>query len=249
MSFELGLIGTGLGLGLRHGIDWDHIAAITDVTGTQPQRAKAVRLGTLYAMGHASVVVALGLAALWAGSTLPESLDAVMEVFVGVTLISLGLWLAYSIWRNGVGYRLRSRWMLVFDGARQAAHWLDRKLTGRAHAHPHTPPTRAAYGVGTAYGIGMVHGVGAETGSQVLLFAAAAGASSNLSGSLLLFAFVAGLLVSNSLITVGSVMGFSGSRSSRIVYLGLGVVTAVFSLVVGTLFLLARGSVLPSILT
>ena len=73
MSIELGLIGTGLGLGLRHGVDWDHIAAITDVTGTQPDRWKAFRLGALYALGHATVVVALGLLALWAGSTLPES--------------------------------------------------------------------------------------------------------------------------------------------------------------------------------
>lgn len=30
----LGLFLTALGLGLRHGIDWDHIAAIADLTGT-----------------------------------------------------------------------------------------------------------------------------------------------------------------------------------------------------------------------
>jgi high-affinity nickel-transport protein len=90
--------------------------------------------------------------------------------------------------------------------------------------------------------------VGAETGSQVLLFAAAAGATSTLSGTLLLVAFVVGLLVSNSAITLGSVLGFSGSRTHRIAYVGLGVVTAVFSLTVGTIFLLARASVLPSIL-
>ena len=248
MSIELALIGTGLGLGLRHGVDWDHIAAITDVTGTQPERAKALRLGTLYALGHASVVVALGLAALWAGSTLPESLDAAMEAIVGVTLISLGLWLVYSLLRDGADYRLRSRWMLVFAGVRRAGRWLDGKLTGRVHTHPHTPETRSAYGQGTAYGIGAIHGVGAETGSQVLLFAAAAGATSNLSGTLLLVAFVVGLLVSNSAITLGSVIGFSGSRTHRIAYVGLGVVTAVFSLAVGTIFLLARASILPSIL-
>ena len=248
MSIELALIGTGLGLGLRHGVDWDHIAAITDVTGTQPERAKAVRLGTLYALGHATVVVALGLAALWAGSTLPESLDAAMEVIVGVTLISLGLWVVYSLLRDGADYRLRSRWMLVFAGVRRAGRWLDGKLTGRVHTHPHTAETRSAYGEGTAYGIGAIHGVGAETGSQVLLFAAAAGATSNLSGTLLLVAFVVGLLASNSAITLGSVLGFSGSRTHRVAYVGLGVVTAVFSLAVGTIFLLARGSILPSIL-
>ena len=166
----------------------------------------------------------------------------------GVTLISLGLWLVYSLWRDGAGYRLRSRWMLLFDGLRRAGRWLDGRLTGRVHAHPHTPETRSAYGVGAAYGIGMIHGVGAETGSQVLLFAAAAGATSNLSGSLLLLAFVVGLLVSNSLITFGSVLGFSRSRTHRVAYVGLGVVTAAFSLVVGTLFLLSRGLLLPSIL-
>ena len=249
MSIELGLIGTGLGLGLRHGMDWDHIAAITDVTGTQPQRAKALRLGTLYALGHASIVVALGATALWAGSTLPDSMDAVMEIIVGLTLISLGLWLSYTLWRDGANYRLRSRWMLLFDALRRAGRWLEGKITGRVHVHPHVPETRSAYGAGTAYGIGMIHGVGAETGSQVLLFAAAAGATSNISGSLLLLAFVVGLLISNSLITVGSVLGFSGSRTHRVAYVGLGVVTAAFSLVVGTLFLLSRGSLLPSILT
>ena len=30
----IGVLVTGLALGLRHGIDWDHIAAITDITST-----------------------------------------------------------------------------------------------------------------------------------------------------------------------------------------------------------------------
>lgn len=30
----LGILATGLLLGIRHGIDWDHIAAITDITST-----------------------------------------------------------------------------------------------------------------------------------------------------------------------------------------------------------------------
>ena len=109
MSIELALIGTGLGLGLRHGVDWDHIAAITDVTGTQPERGKAAILGSLYALGHATVVVILGLAALWAGSTLPSSLDAVMETIVGITLVSLGLWLTYSLFRDGAEFTREHR--------------------------------------------------------------------------------------------------------------------------------------------
>ena len=248
MSVELALIGTGLGLGLRHGIDWDHIAAIADVTGTETNRGKAARLGTLYALGHASVVVAVGLLALLAGSTLPEGLDGVMEVVVGVTLVSLGVWLLYSIWRHGADYRLRSRWMLVFAGVRGLTGWVRTRLGAKGQRHEPAPNPRGSYGPGAAYGIGMIHGVGAETGTQVLLFAAAAGATSSVAAALLLFAFVAGLLTSNSLITLGSVYGLWGARSNRVVYLAIGLMTAVFSLVVGALFLLSRSSILPPFL-
>jgi high-affinity nickel permease len=30
----IGIISASLALGIRHGIDWDHIAAITDITST-----------------------------------------------------------------------------------------------------------------------------------------------------------------------------------------------------------------------
>src|SRR6476646_6853438 len=33
-AVNLGVLLTGLLLGIRHGIDWDHIAAITDITST-----------------------------------------------------------------------------------------------------------------------------------------------------------------------------------------------------------------------
>ena len=249
MSIEFVLIGTGLGLGLRHGVDFDHIAAITDITGAQPHRGKAIILGTLYALGHAFVVAVLGTLAILFGSTLPESMDKVMELIVGVTLVALGIWLFYSLWDKGADYQLRSRWMLVFVFVRRGYRWADAKLTGRVHAHPHESEERRSYGRGMAYGIGMIHGIGAETGSQALLLAAAAGATSSGSGSVLLIAFMIGLVLSNSMITVGSVLGFWGSRSNRVAHIAIGVVAATFSLAVGLLFLFARSSVLPSILS
>jgi high-affinity nickel permease len=75
---EFGLLVSGLGFGFRHGIDWDHIAAITDVTSSQPNRRAALWLGTLYAFGHASVVFALGMAAIIFGERLPPGIDDVM---------------------------------------------------------------------------------------------------------------------------------------------------------------------------
>lgn len=245
VELGLGLVGTGLSLGLRHGVDWDHIAAITDVTSTQAARSKGFLLGTLYALGHASVVSFLGLLALWAGSTLPAWVDGYMEMVVGLTLVSLGIWVFWSLFHDRENFRLRSRWMLIFAAARRAYRWLLGRVSG--HVHPHPEPEPQGYGARAAYGIGMIHGLGAETGSQVLLFAAAAGAESNLTGTLLLLAFVIGLIVSNSLITVGSIVGFWGARTRTVTYLAIGLITGTFSLGLGTLFLLQQGALLPTI--
>ena len=130
VDLGIGLIGTGLALGLRHGIDWDHIAAITDVTTSEGNRRKAFFLGTLYALGHASMVILLGGLAIWAGSALPSGIDKYMQTVVGVTLITLAVWVFWSLIHNRENFRLQSRWMLVFRGFRSAYHWLEARLTG-----------------------------------------------------------------------------------------------------------------------
>ncbi|MEZ0240579.1 MAG: hypothetical protein ACAH65_07255, partial [Chloroflexota bacterium] len=182
----LGLLATALLLGIRHGFDWDHLAAIADVTSTsatgdaaevvheavhertsehdhghggpgeriahapdghphlaarsadpgaaaehvqlsgvrpdlRTEQRRALILGTLYALGHASVVVGLGILALSFGAVLPDWIDPIMGRIVGLTLVVLGAWVFVSLYqyaRHGTEFRLRSRWLLLFDGAR-----------------------------------------------------------------------------------------------------------------------------------
>lgn len=56
----LGLLLTSVLLGMRHGIDWDHIAAISDLTSNSSSRRRGIALSGLYAGGHALVVFLLG---------------------------------------------------------------------------------------------------------------------------------------------------------------------------------------------
>jgi len=295
----LGLIGTALVLGVRHGFDWDHLAAITDVTSTtatadhaeldheadhaapdahehrhggateleahgeaieptgtdHPSRRAnalaeqrhAIFLGSLYALGHASVVVALGLLALAFGAILPAWVDDVMGPVVGATLLFLGIWVFVSLYqyaRHGHEFRLRSRWMLIFDSVRYG--W--RRFQARLHGHEHVDPMEmSSYGVRTAFGVGMIHGVGAETGTQVLLLAAIGGASSRGLGLPMLLAFVVGLLISNSIVVVVTASGFIASRFRERLYVAIGVVAGTFSLVIGAIFLLGLENRLPSL--
>ena len=49
----MGLLLTAFGFGFRHGIDWDHLAALTDITGTERTPRRSMVLATLCAAGHA----------------------------------------------------------------------------------------------------------------------------------------------------------------------------------------------------
>src|SRR5437764_1720648 len=147
-AFSAGLMVTAFGFGFRHGIDWDHIAALTDITGSQEDGRRSMVLATMYAVGHALVVFALGVAAIVAAERLPSSINGVMERIVGATLLMLGVYVIVSLIRHGRDFRMRSRWMLVFSGVRRGIRWVRgprRADDNRAavvvidHEHAHDP--------------------------------------------------------------------------------------------------------------
>jgi high-affinity nickel-transport protein len=120
-GLQIGLMATALGLGFRHGIDWDHIAAITDLTGSQESGRRSMVLATFYALGHAAVVFVLGVLAIAVSAELPGWIDDTMARVVGATLLALGVYVVVSLARDGRDFRMRSRWMLVFGFARRLA--------------------------------------------------------------------------------------------------------------------------------
>lgn len=132
---------TAFGLGLRHGVDWDHIAAIADLSGTAEDRRRGLWLSFLYAVGHAAVVLLLGSAAILFGAAIPEGLDVWMGRIVGVTLIWLGTWVIVQLIRQGRDFRLKSRWMLVlggtFAGMRRVREQRGQRRISVAHEHEH----------------------------------------------------------------------------------------------------------------
>src|SRR5208283_854275 len=79
-------------LGFRHGFDYDHIAAISDITSVQTNRWRGMRLGLLYAVGHAAMVAALGTAVIVFQLSLPHGIDRIAERLVGLTLLVLGVY-------------------------------------------------------------------------------------------------------------------------------------------------------------
>jgi High-affinity nickel-transport protein len=294
-AFGIGVLISALLFGFRHGIDWDHIAAITDITSSQDDRRDSIVFGTLYALGHALVVFLIGTAAILLGAKLPESVDPIMERIVGLTLVILGVFVFASLIKHGREFRMRSRWMLIFSGVRSAYRKtraaIDRRRTdpaGAAHMHDEGEPVHRHeddglavaiaedlpvsewhhghhgrpghhhhkhpepdafmdYGRRTAFVVGMIHGVGAETPTQVLVFLTAVTVGGKAAGEAVLVTFLVGLLVSNTMITLGSTYGFLRATGNWKIYLTVAVLTGTFSLVIGLLFLFGEGRILPAL--
>ena len=66
-------LGSCLLLGLRHGFDYDHLAAISDITAVQRNWRSGLRLGITYALGHAFTVAVLGISVLQLNLGLPRA--------------------------------------------------------------------------------------------------------------------------------------------------------------------------------
>jgi high-affinity nickel-transport protein len=94
------------------------------------------------------------------------------------------------------------------------------------------------YSARAAFGVGMIHGVGAETPTQVLLFASAAGAGTALGGGVVLFSFLVGLSLSNGLVAVLSTFGFAERERFPRVYVAIALGVAAFSLFLGISYLM-----------
>lgn len=249
------LLSTAAALGFRHGFDWDHIAAIMDIVSTAnanqaqntPVHVRALALSSMYALGHASVVAVLGMCALYFSLVLPAWIDPIVERLVGCTLLCLGVWVLTSLIRHFQGkeeFHLQSRWMIVFE---LIAQWCDSARTRFNERKPSIPMNGGTYGLRTSFGVGMIHGIGAETGTQVLLIAAIGGAASHGLGVAMLFSFLIGLLSSNTLVALLGSTGFTSSRRLKPLYLTVGAVTGVTSLVVGSYFVTGQADDLPGL--
>src|SRR5208337_879555 len=152
-SLQLALISAAI-LGFRHGFDYDHIAAITDITSVQTSRWRGMRLGLLYALGHAAMVVVLGSAVIVFQLTLPRGIDRIAERLVGLTLLILGVYVLGSLFAGNPAPR--SRFHLLAGAAR----WLHWKMQSYWHDHDIPRPTGKNwnYNAKSVLMIGFVHG-------------------------------------------------------------------------------------------
>ncbi len=135
-------VSTGAAAGVLHVLSGpDHLAALAPIA--VDDRARAVRIGAVWGLGHGTGVVLLGAMGMGAGQLIDlHWMAAVSELAVGFLIIAIGLW---SI-RQAFG-------IVIHD------HGHHHGPADHTHAHVHVGGD-TSHGVHThgAFGIGLLHG-------------------------------------------------------------------------------------------
>src|SRR3954468_19486660 len=88
-------------LGLRHATDPDHLTAVTTlVAGGERDTRGAGRLGLAWGLGHATTLFVFGVPIVLFRGYLPETVQQVAELAVGVLIMGLAVRLLVR-WRRG----------------------------------------------------------------------------------------------------------------------------------------------------
>jgi high-affinity nickel-transport protein len=167
------LLGTALlayGLGLRHAVDADHIAAIDNVTRKLMQEGKRpIGVGFFFALGHSTVVIAAAAAVAVTASTLQDRYPGLLAVggVIGTTVSAaflfviaiINLVVLVGVWRL---------FQVVKRGGTVAEEELDdylarRGLLGRVFRRLFRLITRSWH----MYPLGFLFGLGFETASEI----------------------------------------------------------------------------------
>ncbi len=211
----IALLSTGLGLGLLHAFDADHIMAVSTLSSKRPSMKQAMKFCVQWALGHGGVLIALGLLIFALGVQVPESLSLWAERAVGFMLIGLGVWLLYSLWNQSVRIHVHQH------GDMTHAHLAN----DHSSKHSHTPVL-----------VGITHGLAGSAPVLALIPAVSQGRVDVAIGYIVLFSL--GVMLSMFVFgaSLGGLQKWLQNRSNLLFNLSRGSV-ACLSVVLGGLWI------------
>ena len=81
----------GLGLGVKHAFEADHVAAVCALVARRGTVARAARFGALWGLGLGAVIILAGGALVAVGARVPGPLAIALDAAVAVMLVGLGI--------------------------------------------------------------------------------------------------------------------------------------------------------------
>ena len=113
---------TGLGLGLAHSLDPDHIVAVTTLLCNNKSLRKSITSATVWGVGHSVILFIIGLLVLTLSVVIPQSVLKLFDIAAGGLQIILGA----LVLRTLIAERIRPH---------QIIH---EHIHSHPYSHPHT---------------------------------------------------------------------------------------------------------------
>jgi hypothetical protein len=157
----------GFAVGLAHALDADHVAAVAAMMSRGGERRKIVARGAAWGLGHTLALFVICSVVLLLGLTISGTVEAALELCVGVMIALLGLRILWKLRRDRIHIHAHEH-----DGSRHIhahSHAGDPDRH-EASIHDHSHPARKLL---PTVGVGLVHGAAGSAGLLVLIVASA----------------------------------------------------------------------------
>jgi ABC-type nickel/cobalt efflux system permease component RcnA len=165
-------LGIAFLLGLRHASDPDHLVAVTSLVAADGGDTRgAAKLGAWWGVGHAGVLLLLGLPLIALKGQLPAGLESGAERAVGVIIVLLAVrvlakWARGDFRRDAHAHAVHTGTGTVAAPTGRHRHLWRGSHSGHGHGHGTVRSPAQAVMIGTVHGL-------AGTGAVVLLLLAA----------------------------------------------------------------------------
>lgn len=180
----LGLVTLAYGLGLRHAVDADHIAAIDNTTRKLMQdNQRPVAVGFFFSLGHSTIVILLSFLIAFSTAFVKRYLPALQEngSLIGTTVSSIFL-LTVGIINLVLFIDIYKIWTKVMNDRNYKDASIDKQLDNRGFLTRLIKPImKTVKHSWNMYIVGFLFGLGFDTASEVgLLSISAASAASGM---------------------------------------------------------------------
>lgn len=205
-------------LGITHGFDVDHLAAITALASRGASKWETATLGFSFGFGHMMTLLIFGVIGLITGRVIPQSFERKAEIFGGSLLILIGLMILYELTKKNVY-------------AHQHSHDHPEEPHSHMHIHNHHPHANKHIHTHQATLIG---GLFAFSGLHSLLIMVPIVLAANIwEGSSYILVFGVGVIISMSLygLLIGKFMNIT--RDSVLINRATSILTALISITLG----------------
>ena len=216
----LATLALGFVLGIKHATEADHLAAVSTIVSQRRSLLQSAAVGVFWGIGHTAALIAAGVLVLCVGLVIPENVANVLELFVALMIIFLGMRLLHlHIHAHSHGGRSHIH-----------LHFRDEEHAGAAHSG--LAGWRSVI-------IGMIHGLAGSAALTLLVLSQVVRNGGIAMGFAYLLIFgvgsIAGMLVMSSLISIPFALGLRFFQRSLV---ALRVVTGVFSTSFGIVYAL-----------